>query len=66
MAENFRVQRGWIIVDGTRQEDGSLTMGTGQEIRFSPFDALHDRRSARIPAGLIFKASVQRLAFWRR
>jgi hypothetical protein len=40
--------------------------GTGGEIRLSPFDALQDRREARIPPGAILKASVQRLAFWRR
>ena len=66
MGENIRVERGWIIVDGTRAEDGHVVFGTGGEIRLSPFDALQDRRDAHIPSGAILKASVQRLAFWRR
>jgi hypothetical protein len=66
MAGNFRVQRGWIIVNGTRRDDGSVALGTGGEMRFSPFDALQQRREAQIPAAAILRASVQRLAFWRR
>jgi hypothetical protein len=66
MAENTRVERGWIIVNGTRSDDGRLVFGTGDEIRLSPFDALQERRDAQIPSGAILKASVQRLAFWRR
>ena len=54
------------MVNGTRSDDGRVVRGTGGEIRLSPFDALQDRRDAAIPAGAIFKASVQRLAFWRR
>jgi hypothetical protein len=64
MAGNIRVERGWIIVDGTRADDGRIAFGTGGEIRLSPFDALRERRD--IPSGAILKASVQRLAFWRR
>jgi hypothetical protein len=58
-----RIERGWIYVDGTRADDGSLSLGTGGELRFSPFDALREKQ---IPRGAILKASVQRLAFWRR
>ena len=66
MADNLRVERGWITIDGTRSDDGRIVPGTGDEIRLSPFDALQERRHADIPAGAILKASVQRLAFWRR
>jgi hypothetical protein len=66
MADDIRVERGWIILDGRRSDDGGIELGTGEEIRFSPFDALQERGNAHIPAGAILKASVQRLAFWRR
>lgn len=66
MADNLRVERGWIIADGSRSDDGHVVLGTGGEIRLSPFDALQERRTAQIPARAILKASVQRLAFWRR
>jgi hypothetical protein len=66
MSENLRIERGWIIVDGTRQDDGSIELGTGGEMRFSPFDAIPEREEAQITWGHILKASVQRLAFWRR
>lgn len=66
MSENFRIERGWIIINGTRQDDGSIELGTGAEMRFSPFDAMSDRVNAHITWGHILKASVQRLAFWRR
>ncbi|WP_028059817.1 hypothetical protein [Candidatus Solirubrobacter pratensis] len=66
MGDNMRVERGWIIVDGTRADDGHVVLGTGGEIRLSPFDALQDRRDLHIPSSAILKASVQRLAFWRR
>jgi hypothetical protein len=66
MAEPLRIERGWIIVDGTRQDDGSVALGTGGELRYSPFDALRDGKEAGIPASAVLKASVQRLAFWRR
>lgn len=66
MATDLRVERGWIIVNGTRRDDGGISLGTGGELRFSPFDALQERETAQIPAGAILKASVQRLAFWRR
>lgn len=66
MTENPRVERGWIIVNATRQDDGSIQLGTGGEMRFSPFDAVSERQGAQITWGHILKASVQRLAFWRR
>ena len=61
-----RIERGWIYVEGTRQDDGSIAPGTGEEMRFSPFEAISQRRDARITWGHILEASVQRLAFWRR
>ena len=64
MAEDIRVERGWITLDATRGDDGRLVPGTGGEVRLSPFDALHERDV--VPMGAIFKASVQRLKFWRR
>ncbi len=66
MSENFRIERGWIFVNGTRQDDGSIELGTGGEMRFSPFDAISQREAAQITWGHILTASVQRLAFWRR
>jgi hypothetical protein len=66
MDEHLRVERGWIILDATRQDDGTVARGTGGELRLSPFDALAQRREVPVPAGAILKASVQRLAFWRR
>ena len=66
MSENHRVERGWIFVNGTRQDDGTIEIGTGGEMRFSPFDAVSSRDDAKITWGHILKASVQRLAFWRR
>jgi hypothetical protein len=66
MGAHLRVERGWIIVDGSRGDDGRVVLGGGGEIRLSPFDAVRDRRDVPVPAGAILKASVQRLAFWRR
>jgi hypothetical protein len=66
MSENLRIERGWIIVDGTRQDDGTVKLGTGDEMRFSPFEAISQRQAAHITWGHILTASVQRLAFWRR
>jgi hypothetical protein len=66
MSDNVRVERGWIVVDGTRQDDGTIKLGTGGEMRFSPFDAVSSREEAQLTWGHILKASVQRLAFWRR
>jgi hypothetical protein len=66
MSEKHRIERGWIYVNGTRQDDGTITFGTGDEMRFSPFDALSERHDAQITWGDILTASVQRLAFWRR
>ena len=64
MADDIRVERGWIIANGTRADDGQIVLGAGGELRLSPFDALRERDV--IPTSAIFKASVQRLAFWRR
>jgi hypothetical protein len=66
MDGNLRVERGWIILDATRQDDGSVAYGTGGQLRLSPFDALSERKAIPVPASAILKASVQRLAFWRR
>jgi hypothetical protein len=66
MAENIRVERGWIIMNGTRQDDGTIRLGSGEELRFSPFEAISERKAGHITWGHILSASVQRLAFWRR
>ena len=66
MSEAPRIERGWIFVDGTRLDDGTIEPGTGSELRFSPFEAISERESAKITWGNIVTASVQRLAFWRR
>ncbi len=66
MSENPRVERGWIFVNGSRRDDGTIELGTGGEMRFSPFDAMSERTVTQITWRHIFKASVQRLAFWRR
>ena len=66
MSENIRVERGWIVVDGTRQDDGTIAFGTGGEMRLSPFDAMSERQDTPVTWGVILLASVQRLAFWRR
>ena len=65
MADDLRVERGWIILKARRLDDGRVELGQG-ELRLSPFDALQDRRETQVPARAILKASVQRLAFWRR
>jgi hypothetical protein len=66
MADRLHVQRGWILVNGTRKDDGTIEFETGDELRFSPFEAISQRQDAQIAWGDILKASVQRLAFWRR
>jgi hypothetical protein len=66
VSKNLRIERGWIFVDGTRQDDGTIKLGTGGEMRFSPFDAMSQRQDTHITWGNILTASVQRLAFWRR
>jgi hypothetical protein len=66
MSENPRIERGWIFVNGTRQDDGTIELGTGEEMRFSPFEAMSQRRDTQITWGNILTASMQRLAFWRR
>jgi hypothetical protein len=64
--ENLHIERGWIFVNGTRQDDGTIEIGTGGEIRFSPFEAMSQRQATQITWGHILTASLQRLAFWRR
>ena len=66
MSENLRIERGWIFVNGTRQDDGTIELGTGGEMRFSPFEAMSQRQDTQITWGHILTASGQRLAFWRR
>ena len=66
MTEILRIERGWIYVNGTRQDDGTIKLGTDGEMRFSPFEAMSERGDAQITWGNILKASVQRLAFRRR
>jgi hypothetical protein len=67
MANDIQVRRGWIYLDGARQDDGTYKLGTGDELRLNPFEAIAERKNVPIPlGGAIFKASVQRLAFWRR
>jgi hypothetical protein len=66
MSEGFRIERGWIYLDGTRRDDGSIEFGTGGEMRFSPFEAIAQRGDTHITWSQILAASVQRLAFWRR
>ena len=66
MARSLRIERGWIYVDGTRRDDGTILLGTGEEMRFSPFEAVSERASAQIGWSDILRASTQRLAFWRR
>ena len=66
VSENRRIERGWIFVNGTRQDDGTIEFGTGGEMRFSPFEAMSQRQDTQITWGDILTASVQRLAFWRR
>jgi hypothetical protein len=66
MSESLCVERGWIFVNGTRLDDGRIELGTGAEMRFSPFEAMSQRQDAQITWGHILMASVQRLAFWRR
>jgi hypothetical protein len=61
-----RIERGWIYIDGARQDDGTIKLDTGAEMRLSPFEAISERREAEITWGDILTASVQRLAFWRR
>jgi len=65
MSDDVRVERGWIILNGARQDDGTIKLGAG-EMRFSPFEAVSQRKLAPITWGHILLASVQRLAFWRR
>jgi hypothetical protein len=66
MSDDVRIERGWIYVDGSRQDDGTIKLGTGSEMRLSPFEAISERQAAQLTWGHILTASVQRLAFWRR
>jgi hypothetical protein len=66
VTENVRIKRGWIFVNGARQDDGTIKLGTGGEMRFSPFEAISQRQDTPITWGHILTASAQRLAFWRR
>lgn len=66
MSDGLRIDRGWIYVSGTRRDDGTIERGPGDELRFSPFEAISQRGDAQISWGDILAASVQRLAFWRR
>jgi len=66
MSADIRVERGWIYLDASRQDDGTIKLGTGGEMRFSPFEAISQRRDTPITWSHILTASVQRLAFWRR
>jgi hypothetical protein len=66
MAEDMRIERGWIYLKGARQDDGTVKLGGEQEMRFSPFDAIGQRKEVPIPLSAVWKASVQRLVFWRR
>jgi len=66
VSESLRIERGWIFVNGTRQDDGTIELGTDNELRFSPFEAMSQRHDAQITWSNILTASVQRLAFWRR
>ncbi len=63
---SVRVERGWIYIEGTRRDDGTIERAPGAEMRFSPFEAVAERGSAEITWSAILLASVQRLAFWRR
>ncbi|HEX4109497.1 MAG TPA: hypothetical protein VHX88_15275 [Solirubrobacteraceae bacterium] len=65
MSEGPRIEGGWIFVRGARQDDGTIELGAGEELRFSPFEAISERQEAHITWGDILKASVQRLAFWQ-
>ena len=66
VSESPRIERGWIYLNGTRRDDGTIEFGTGGEMRFSPFEAMSQREDTRITWGNILTASLQRLAFWRR
>jgi hypothetical protein len=66
MSEHLRIERGWIVVNATRRDDGTIEFGTGGQMRFSPFEAMAQRQETQITWGHILTASVQRLAFWRR
>jgi hypothetical protein len=66
MSENLRIERSWIFVNGTPEDDGTIEFGTGGEMRFSPVEAMSQRQNTQITWGHILTASMQRLAFGRR
>ncbi|MGA2008557.1 MAG: hypothetical protein ABSH27_13490 [Solirubrobacteraceae bacterium] len=66
MSENLRTERGWIFVNGLRRDDGTIEFGSGGETPVSPFEAMSQRRDAKITWGHILRASAQQLASWRR
>lgn len=67
MDDHIDVRRGWIYLDGARQDDGTIKLGTGQQVKLNPIEAIGERSNVPVPlGGAIWKASVQRLAFWRR
>ena len=56
MSENVRIERGWIFVNGTRRDDGTIELGTRDEMRFSPFEAMSQRQDTQITWGHILTA----------
>jgi hypothetical protein len=66
MRKGLRIERGWIFVNGARQDDGTILLGDSAEMRFSPIEAISQRQDTQITWGNILTASLQRLAFWRR
>ncbi len=66
MSNPNRIVRGWIYVDGSRQDDGTVKLGTGGEMKINPIEAISQREETGITWGDIGKASAQRLIFWRR
>ena len=51
MSENVRIERGWIFVNGTRRDDGTIELGTRDEMRFRPFEAMSQRQDTQITLG---------------
>jgi hypothetical protein len=67
MANDIQVRRGWIYLEAARQDDGTIKLIPGQELRLNPIEAIGERKNSPVPlGGAILKASFQRLAFWRR
>ena len=55
-----------VFLAAVAQRTRAIRLGTGGEMRFSPFEAISQRGDAQITWRHIMTASVQRLAFWRR